>query len=184
MPNVRMPDGTVISNVPEGTTQSQLMEQYGETNKTSTVSTEGMDFIKKWEGFRKDAYLPTPDDVLTIGYGHTIDVKKGDVVTEPEAHDNLIQYVKDNVDTVINDTVTYPLEQNQRDAISSLIYNVGGTAWGKSNALKRLNAGDLTQFKEEAFSKGKGWVKQNGKVLRGLYNRRQEELELFERKDK
>ena len=36
MPNVRMPDGTVISNVPEGTTQSQLMGNLN-TNKDHLI---------------------------------------------------------------------------------------------------------------------------------------------------
>ena len=40
-----------------------------ESLKPTKVS--NIDLIKKWEGLRLNAYLPTPRDRWTIGYGHT-----------------------------------------------------------------------------------------------------------------
>lgn len=38
--------------------------------------------------------------------------------------------------------VTVPLEQHQGDALYSVIFNIGGGAFGSSTILHRLNAGD------------------------------------------
>ena len=37
----------------------------------SRISSSGLDIIKAHEGLRLEAYLPTKNDVWTIGYGHT-----------------------------------------------------------------------------------------------------------------
>ena len=43
------------------------------------------DLIKKWEELRLVAYLPTKNDVWTIGWGHTHGVKRGDKITTDQA---------------------------------------------------------------------------------------------------
>ena len=73
------------------------------------------------------------------------------------------------------------LEDNQGaiQALTSLIYNVGSGAWGKSKAKKFLEAGQVEDFLHEAFDPEIGFVKINGEVSRGLARRRSEEAELF-----
>ncbi|WP_369127544.1 lysozyme, partial [Xenorhabdus bovienii] len=51
------------------------------------ISNKGLEFIQQWEGLKLKAY---PDPATggipwTIGYGHTKDVKPGQVITEQQA---------------------------------------------------------------------------------------------------
>ena len=79
------------------------------------------------------------------------------------------------VEDAINTKVVVHLNQNQYDALASLIYNIGAGAFSKSTLLKMLNAGDYKGAAEQFLR----WNRQKGKVLNGLTRRRQEERELF-----
>ena len=130
--------------------------------------------IKEHEALRLTAYLPTKNDVWTIGYGHTKGVKEGMVITEAQAEKFLredIAWVED----VIDSTVKVPLTQNQRDALGSLIFNIGGTAFANSTVLRKLNEKDY-KGAADAFLM---WCKQKGVVLKGLVRRREQERKLF-----
>lgn len=135
---------------------------------------KNIDKIKEHEGLRLQAYLPTPNDVWTIGYGHTSTAKKGMVITEEQAEALLRKDIA-WVEEAINTKVVVPLTQNQYDALASLIYNIGAGAFSKSTLLKMLNAGDYKGAADQFLR----WDKQKGKTLRGLTRRRQEERELF-----
>jgi lysozyme len=54
------------------------------------TSKQGIDLIKKFEGFKPYAYL-CPANILTIGYGHTRGVRLGQTCTEEEAEQFLIE---------------------------------------------------------------------------------------------
>ena len=135
-----------------------------------------VELIKESEGLRLEAYLPTPNDVWTIGYGHTKTAKKGMKITLAGAEALLYQDLA-WVEAAIDTYVQVPLNQNQYDAIASFIYNVGATAFRKSTMLKLLNAGDY----DGAADQFPRWNKQKGKVLNGLTKRRQEENTLFKK---
>lgn len=152
------------------------------TPKKTQITTKGkapkrvknIDKIKEHEGLRLQAYLPTPNDVWTIGYGHTSTAKRGMVITEEQAEALLrkdIAWVED----AINTKVVVPLNQNQYDALASLIYNIGAGAFSSSTLLRLLNMGDY----EGAANQFPRWNKQKGKVLKGLTRRREEERQLF-----
>lgn len=123
--------------------------------------------IKRWEGLRLEAYMPTPNDVPTIGYGHTHTAKMGMVITEAEA-ERLLRVDLKWAREAVNNYVTVPLTQPQYDALVSFVFNVGATAFRKSTMLRKLNASDFVGAANE-FPR---WNKQKGKVLRGLTNRR------------
>lgn len=131
--------------------------------------------IKKWEELRLRAYLPTPYDRWTIGWGHTQGVYPGLTITEQEAQDLFDEDVAWAVNAV-NKYVTVGLNQNQFDALVSFVFNIGETAFRKSTLLRKLNAGDY----EGAANELPRWNKQKGKILRGLVRRREEEKHLFE----
>lgn len=141
---------------------------------------DNIDLIKKHEGLRLKAYLPTPNDVWTIGWGHTKTAKQGMVISEAKAEELLRSDVK-WVEETIAKVVTVPLNQNQYDALASLIFNIGAGAFSRSTVLKRLNAKDY-QGAADAFLM---WNKQRNRttglmqVLPGLTKRRQEERSLF-----
>ena len=64
-------------------------------------------------------------------------------------------------------------------SLTSLIYNVGSGAWGRSKAKMFLEAGMIEDFLHEAFSPEEGFVKINGDKSRGLVRRRAAEQELW-----
>lgn len=130
--------------------------------------------IKRWEELRLEAYLPTPNDKWTIGWGHTSGVKEGMRITKKQAEkffDEDVQWAEDTV----NELVRVGLNQYQFDALVSFVFNIGRTQFQRSTLLRKLNAGNYEGASEE-FPK---WKYQDGKVLRGLVRRRQDEMEYF-----
>lgn len=138
------------------------------------TSVVDIDSIKKWEGLRLEGYMPTPNDVPTIGYGHTKTAKMGMVITEKQAEDLLRQDLS-WVREVISKEVKVPLTQKQYDALASFIFNVGGSAFRKSTMLRKLNASDYVGAANE-FPR---WDKQKGTTLLGLTRRRAYEKAKF-----
>ncbi|MGL6034947.1 MAG: lysozyme [Acinetobacter johnsonii] len=142
------------------------------------ISTNGIDLICSFEGLRLKAY----DDgvgVWTIGYGTTVingtKVKKGDTCTVEQAKSYMAQDLK-KFESAVNQ-VKVPLNQNQYDALVSLAYNIGVSAFLNSTLLKKLNAKDYKGAAEQ-FDR---WNRAGGKVMRGLTNRRAKERKLFEK---
>lgn len=130
------------------------------------------DLIKKYEGCRLTAYK-CPAGVWTIGYGTTIypsgqPVKKSDRCTQAEAESLLDWYVKTQIK--LPDGLTNP----QKEALRSLIYNIGQSAFDKSSLKKAIIAKDW-----KAVYKNWDWVTGGGAFLKGLAKRRAEELILF-----
>jgi lysozyme len=138
--------------------------------KLSQVS---INLIKKFEGCRLKAYK-CPAGIWTIGYGSTSGVKEGQVITQQQADALLEKDLQRFVDGV-NKLVTVDLNQNQFDALVSFAYNCGIGALQKSTLLQLVNKKDFANAAKE-FDK---WVKVDGKVLKGLQNRRNEEQVLF-----
>ena len=138
-----------------------------------TIGEKGLELIKSFEGLRLRAYL-CPAKVWTIGYGHTGDVRGGQVITQSQADDLLKQDLR-RFEIAVRKLVKVPLTQNQFDALVSFAYNVGEAALSRSTLLRKLNAGDLAGTKLE-FAK---WNKGGGKVLAGLTRRRADEANLF-----
>lgn len=139
-----------------------------------------VNIIKKHEALRLKAYKPTPNDVWTIGYGHTRGVKPGMVITEAQAE----QFLKEDlawVERSIAQNVRVPLNQNQYDALASLIFNIGAGGFQGSSVLRHLNEKNY-QAAADSFLK---WNKQRNlktgklEVLNGLTKRREEERKLF-----
>jgi lysozyme len=138
------------------------------------VRIKDLEMIKAHEGLRLGAYMPTKNDVWTIGYGHTHTAKAGQRITEEYAEFLLRQDIL-WVEAVLNSLVEVPLSQNQYDALGSFIYNVGGTAFANSTLLRVLNGGDYSSAADQLLR----WDKQKGKVLQGLSVRRAKERALF-----
>jgi lysozyme len=135
---------------------------------------KNISLIKKHEGLRLEAYLPTPNDVWTIGYGHTHTTKQGQKITEAQA-ETLLRKDITWAEEAVNESVVVPLSQNQFDALVSFVFNVGAGAFGSSTLLRLLNSKDY----EGAANQFLRWNKQKGVALKGLTKRREEERKLF-----
>ena len=137
------------------------------------TSQKGIDLIKHFEGCELNAYK-CPAGVWTIGYGHIKGVQEGDVITEQQADEMLVEELNE-YENYINTLVTVPLNQNQYDALVSWVYNLGSSNLNSSTLLKVLNSGDYAGVPEQIMR----WNKAGGKVLEGLTRRRQSEADLF-----
>ena len=130
------------------------------------------DIIKKYEGCKLSAYK-CPAGVWTIGYGTTVypngkPVKQGDRVTKEEAEALLLWYIKSKI------TLPSGLNNNQKEALTSLIYNIGQGAFDRSSLKKAIISKDW-----KMVYKNWDWVTGGGQFLKGLAKRRAEELLLF-----
>ena len=142
------------------------------------ISEVGVNLIKSFEGCSLKAYK-CPAGVWTIGWGTTEPINgvkphEGMIITQQQADELLIKNLK-AYENAVNKYVTYPINQNQFDALVSFAYNCGNGALKTSTLLKKLNAGDVHGAANEFLR----WNKANGKVLNGLTRRREAERKLF-----
>ena len=146
--------------------------------ESMSVSNKGVDLICEFEGKQLIAY----DDgvgIWTIGFGtikypNGVRVKKGDTCTLEQAKEymrhDLIEF-----EYTVNSSVKVPLNQNQFDALVSLAYNIGSSAFKSSTLVKKLNTGDY----QGAADQFNVWINAGGKRMQGLVNRRDREKLLF-----
>jgi lysozyme len=136
--------------------------------------------IAKFEGLRLRAYKDS-GGVWTIGYGTTINpvtgipIKQGDTITKAKA----LAWLKIGTSASegdVNRLVKVKINDNQRSALTSFVYNIGPTRFAKSTMLRKLNAGAP---KQEVAAEFMRWVYAGGKVIPGLKIRRELEKQLF-----
>lgn len=137
------------------------------------ISAAGVAAIKGREGLMLHAY----EDIggtRTIGYGRAYGVRAGESITEMQATEMLYADLN-HVKMVMARTITVPLAQCEADALYSFIYNIGEEKWARSTVLKRINEGDYRGAAIHMSS----WHHVHGKVSKGLWNRRRDEIRQF-----
>ena len=136
------------------------------------ISQNGIDLIKKYEGCKLTAYRDAVG-VLTIGYGHTGDVKEGQKITQKKA-DALLMEDIEKFETLVNLLILtkYRFNQNEFDALVSFAFNLGGGNLKKLTGNGKRNKGQIADSIPL-------YNKAGGKVLSGLVKRRAEEQKLF-----
>ena len=148
------------------------------------MTIEVLNLIKRYEGCKLKAYKCSAG-VWTIGYGNTkyqdgTSVKEGDVITQQQA-DELFKVIVDNfeyqVKMIIGDRLKTILPETSISALVSLAYNIGVGAFAKSTLLKVIkeNKNDLKGI----INQWVRWNRANGVVLKGLTNRRYDEVVLY-----
>lgn len=142
------------------------------------TSENGVEILKRFEGLELEAYQDIAG-IWTIGYGHTgPDVEPGMKISERDAEALLRSDLKPR-EQAVSSAVKVQLNQNEFDALVSLVYNIGAAAFRSSTALKRLNRNDRVGAAEALTWWNKATV---GGVLRevlGLTRRRAAERALF-----
>ena len=134
-------------------------------------------FIKGYEACRLKAYMPTPDDVPTIGWGSTgPDVKMGMTWTQAQADERFAHDLAKFAAGVAKAIDGAPTSQAQFDALVSFAYNVGLSALAGSTLLKLHKAGKYDAAKLQ-FGR---LSKQAGKELKGLVRRRAAEAAIYQ----
>ena len=138
------------------------------------ISETGIKFIKEWEGLWLDTYIDCVG-VLTIGYGHTKGVYRGQHITEEQATELLKQDIAE-VERCLNN-MNINLNQHQFDALCSFGFNVGTGAFSTNyNVGKALREHDFDLLCNSMLSWCHG---NNNEVITVLLNRRKAEVKLF-----
>lgn len=125
------------------------------------------------EGLRLTAYRDAAG-VLTIGYGHTKGVRKGDRISEESARRLLRQDVAE-VERQVK-ALHVARTEGQLDALVSLAFNIGIGRLKRSTLLRVIREGGTKLQIQREF---KRWVYAGGRRLRGLELRREWEARRF-----
>lgn len=133
-------------------------------------------FVARWEGLLLSAVLDTiaVPAVWTIGYGHTGNVRNGEVWTKAKALAVLTADLREAARAVVRN-IHVRLTFRQRMALISIVFNCGPGAVEGSELQQKLNRGNYLGAANEFLE----WSHAGGVVVPGLLNRRREERWIF-----
>lgn len=145
-----------------------------------TPSKNCIDLIKKFEGFRSEAYQDSVG-IWTVGYGSTMwpdgkKVQPGQRMTIQEAEAVMTWELTRKGKEILSGLPTTIINQNQYDALVSFAYNLGVGALLKSTLFKKLKVNPNDPSIRAEFMR---WVNAGGKRLTGLVGRREAEANLY-----
>lgn len=139
------------------------------------TSQKGLTLIKKFEGFSDKEYI-CPAGKITIGYGHVI-LPNEDFPQPMTRLDGELLLKKDLEprESALNKFLKVKINQNQFDALMSLIYNIGVANFKQSTLLKFINDKLFDKIPDQF----RRWKYINKVVSKGLLARREEEIKLW-----
>ncbi len=154
-----------------------------------TLSPQGIDWLKQVEGQRLQPYddqtgKPVDHWVTgaTVGYGHLIGRAEWDSLGRGislEQAEALLRKDLAPFEQAVNRGISAALVQCQFDALVILCYNIGVGNFARSSVLKLVNnpqAGTTFATLEAAWM---AWTRSQGKVMKGLVNRRGAEWRMY-----
>lgn len=131
----------------------------------------GVVLVAPNEGKVNKVYVD-PVGILTSCLGHTgKELRIGDEFTDQACYQQLAKDLASSQKSV-KKYIVVPLNIYQEAALISFTYNVGAGNLAKSTLAKKFNSFDYKGGCEELVK----WVYADGKKLKGLENRRQEEM--------
>lgn len=126
----------------------------------------------QFEGCRLEAYK-CPAGVWTVGYGHTVDVKPGTVLTKHQA-ETVLEYDLQHFEDAVS-RLAPKANGPQHSALVSFAFNCGVKALEGSTLLRCFKQGAILAAANEFLK----WTHAGGKELPGLVKRRAAERALF-----
>lgn len=151
------------------------------------MSQNGIDLLTAFEGFSSSCYKDSVG-VWTIGYGHACQDSSDDLpqygvtcngsgcsgtLTESQAENVLADDISD-FESCVKSAVKISVTNNQYDAMVSLAFNIGCSAFKSSTLVSEINSGKLTD-KEAQYQ----FTRWNSGCIEGLERRRFTESQLF-----
>jgi len=136
------------------------------------IAKSTLSFITKEEGSRNKAYKDSKG-LWTIGVGHLIKPDEQHLLTATLTDEQVEELLRSDLkwcSEAVESSVKVPLQQNQFDALYSLCFNIGGTAFAKSTVVRKINENDLQGAADAILMWNKPEV---------LINRRKRERALF-----
>lgn len=143
------------------------------------VNAATRELVKSFEGLRLRAYR-CPAGRWTIGYGSTSGVTDGDTITAEEAEE-LLEHDLSEAAAHVDRLVRVPLNENQRGALASFIFNFGAIKFMSSTLRELLNRGDYDAVPRELrrWTKARHPATHQLVELPGLVRRREAEAALW-----
>jgi len=145
------------------------------------LTKEGLDLIKKHEGLRLNAYK-CPAGVTTIGYGHAIKYGEDHLRKAPITQEKAEEILKADIEEIEKalERNKMFLESPRKDAVVSLIFNIGINRFLRSQTYNKLKRGEYLAMAKE-WREFNQYTNPSGQkvVSRGLANRREDEIKLF-----
>lgn len=147
------------------------------------ISEHGLKCLADWEGCELKIYKDAAG-LPTIGIGHLLTKqervggKYADGITQDEAYD-LLRKDLANFEALVNRLVRVPLTQNEYDALVIFAFNIGAAGFSLSTALIAINSGRLQDVPACMRKWCKITVDGQKVVAKGLVNRREKEIKLW-----
>jgi lysozyme len=143
----------------------------------NTINQATIDLLKQFEGCSLEVYhgKADPDNVWTIGFGHTAGVTRD---TPPITQEQADNYLKQDLSAAcidVDNAIYAELNDNQYGALVSLVYNCGDAPLHGTLG-KLLNQNNYAGAAQEFLK----WCHADGVVVDGLTRRREAEKALFE----
>lgn len=141
------------------------------------ISNLGFRLIKAYEGYR-----PAPVQLVTgqtvVGHGHIVGDEKITYVSKEQA-ERLLRHDLRPIERMVNDAVHAPLSQAQFDALCSLAFNIGETAFRDSHVRHAINNGRILDAANGFDAWRKADIDGKTYVVDALMRRRTAEKALF-----
>ena len=183
------PQSVCLPPVPKVREWHRLSRVGGFMPAELAISPDGIALLEQVEELHLQPYDDqTADDITvwvkgaTIGYGHLIakdewtTFEKG--ITEVEADALFAKDLAPFVEAV-SSNIRVGVQQYEFDALVIFAFNIGKAGFAKSSVVKLINdppAEDALTHLEVAW---KAWNKSQGKVMKGLVNRRRCEWQIY-----
>ncbi len=140
-----------------------------------TLSASALVGLAVSEGYSDQAIIPVQGDVPTVGFGSTVHadgtaVRMGEKTTPVRALVALLDHAS-RYERAVKRCTPVAMHPWEYEAYVRLTYNIGEGAFCRSTMAAKLNAGNYAGACDEILK----WDKFQGKPLRGLTRRRQEE---------
>ena len=140
-----------------------------------TPSPACLSLIRRFESCCLTAYWDSLGAVWTIGWGHTgPEVHAGLVWTQEQA-DEALEHDAQAAGLAVMRLVDIQMTQGEFDALTDFVFNEGAGRLASSTLLKLMNGGDIVGAGNQLLR----WDWAGGKVVAGLAERRQAELQLW-----
>lgn len=139
------------------------------------LSAEGLNLVKRWEGYRQRTYLDVAG-FPTIGYGHRLLDSESfpNGIEEAQANEILARDVR-GAEQAVTRLVKVTLTQNQFDALVDFVFNLGRGKLAASTLLIELNSGHYDAAREQLLR----WDHTGAQENANLKARRKSEYDLW-----
>ena len=143
---------------------------------------KALELVKSLEGFSATVYNDVAG-IPTIGYGHVLRKnERYDTITQAQALDLLTQDLRPAFWVVVGTPrpMCKALNSDQLAALASLVFNIGAAAYESSSLYACLQAGNDSEVPKQFMRWCKAKVNGVKVVVKGLQNRRQKELAVYQ----